>query len=259
MDKTKKLPSGTTSFIGEFYLGTGMLSICDPMVNDINTLELNILVENHLDVIIRNAACGLWRGFFINDEAGMPKEVIIHNTFRDSSFYLSNRRKFIKRGTASFGFGRTSCVVEDVFRDDGNYSLYNLEADAFYDVDELNMELMSSPYPEFTKRQLFSYLEACKNEKRRAYGAELMDLVNYQDIYWDGFKTVTSSHWSQDVLQRLSYSPATVIKGGLAFHNANALSDIYVYVGNTKYVEAVKFSVKMPEEKFSSSQCTQIC
>lgn len=255
MEMTKKLPSGTTSFIGEFFLGTGMLSICDPMVNDINTLESNILLENHLDVIIRNAACGMWRGFFINDETGMPREVIVHNTFRDSSFYLDKRRKFIKRGTASFGFGRTSCIVEDVFRDDGNFALYNLEEEAFYDVDELNAKLISSPYPELTKRKLFAYLESCKNENRRAYGAELMDIVNFQETYWDGFKKVTSSHWSQDVLQRLSNSPATVIKGGLAFCNANPFSDVYVYVGSTKYVEAVKFSVKMPNDKFSSPQC----
>lgn len=247
----KQHKTGTTSFIGEFYLQTGMLCICDPLVNDINTLQLNILLENHLDLIIKNAIPGIWRAFFVNDEHGMPTELIAHNSYRNSSFYLDARRKFISRGTVSFGFGKVVCIIDEVYRNDAEYSLYNLEAEAFYDAEELKGKLLAAPYQDDIKKKLYHYLDTCISTTQQAYGAEIMDIISPQAAYWDGFKTVTSSHWSQDILKRLANTPVATLKGGIACYNSIPFTDVLTYVGCSKYVEAVKFSVKLPDEQFA--------
>ena len=204
--------------IGEFYLSTGILEICDPSVNDFLCRDFPISALNQSTVVIRNCPSGQYRVHYEIDRRGVPLSLICHPPIISYGDIIEQDGDFSYIGTVIPQISHSICLIDTIVHGDASVCMRELEADAYYDPHALLGIIDSCPYPPKLRTELASYLESCIRSQDNASGLELLKFSGSSGCYWNGYRSsaVPSSHWACDVASRISGAlPACNILGGI--------------------------------------------
>lgn len=229
--------------IGEFYLNSGILELCDPAVNDMLCLDLPIAAFNQVSVIVRNCPSGQFRACYELDSSGEPVSLICFPAAVSYEDILPKQHHFSFTGSVAPQFSHTICAVDAVVKNDASGCSRGLEPDAFYEPQDLLDVLNTCPYPPDVLCELESYLSRCVTASSYASGKKLLNIVKPASCAWYAFrsKDVSSSHWSCDVLSRVNAVSAACFTGGMIMRTGRGSHcDIYVLRGRAGMTTAVR-------------------
>lgn len=124
-------------------------------------------------------------------------------------------------GQISFHYSHMGVLVDQAFYQQNNYAMFDIEPDALYSAKDLLSLLNQEPFaiPNSHSSGLRQYLKDRVTMDGIATGETLIDVFP-EDITWNGFRKVPSTHWYCDIKERIG-AEGGMFPGGLGFFRRN--------------------------------------
>lgn len=202
-------------YIGEFYLQSGTLEICDPYITDILCSCIPVDSANQSTITIRNCPTGRYMAAHEVAKDNVKESLIVYPANLD--YRELNYQNFEYIGTISNSISKSVCLIDSISRNDARYCEHEIEPYASYDPKGLMDNLSSCSYPPEILHELRNYLRRCITLDSAATGKDLCKITEKSHMYWCGYRlsNIQSSHWACDAFSRLKGRRASVIHGGI--------------------------------------------
>lgn len=243
-------------YLGEFCCDTGIIEVCEPSCNAINSQELGLSAEDMFSVILRNCPTGQYclyqTGSGLAAGWQQAKWLILPNTSKpfNQQGLFARRNEFMYCGLIMPGLAAGIAVMDPVYKNNAESAVFELEESALYEPNALLKLLPSSPYSKETILELSTLLLDAIKRKTYVLGLKVEQIIQNTtdtsnsadtsdatlDMSWNGYcnSEVPSTHWAVDCAYRMryAYSPCVSIRGGVLLRNS---SPSYVYTLRNRY------------------------